>query len=1456
MVRRMCIGLLGFAVLAPPALASQPRTAPQPQAKPAIPPESLLENPFQPGAMLVDTNGDSIPDAVCGHILVPAEASEAENAAAANLTARLGYETTAMTLPLVVAGAHPAPEPGCKAATDIWIGDALPPAERAALAPMLDGLGLGEGGVFLVPGGLAIEARDGIGLLGTANALASRAPYLWSVPGPKLATLAQSVDDAFAKAKLAATAQLVGFSIADREPGLRTAFFRVAGAADATAVDKALKPEAPAASFHLTGVREAQLLVGAIPVALAGSPSSAPTALPASSPGAAEGPPRRLDLGQLYSIKGLLTGNAKMPVPSGVASHLYVPAGPRGTAMANLAGRMGLETTGITLPLAEPLSGNMPSQVKMDAVLSGPGSLTGHTESVLAAPGNADLDKLGNLAPAAPAPELPALRPGEGEARIADGAFGKQGALLIRGDDAGASEATAYMAEHLPNLWQTGKRYASVEEVRDDLRHFFSLRSGVGQTAVSLYHLDGWLDELAKTESGKTLDSVTAEVDADEIDPGVKALIEHEIASRVHATHVEVKLASLHAGLKCCAADPPLARSSDVVAFHPAKPTIEEDLVIPWEGTRLLDAVRGGAGRVAATDDVSLEARVSEDPEERRKLAAQATELLVKAGAAPDRVHVEVLCAYKQGYSWLLDSVAPQLKGKPVDHIQIEFAPYTDKEKLTSMWSKSRWVQELYPADEMLARQLNLPLARIAFSEFHGSAPAKTTSEAGPTYRVHAFAADGHELLRQDFTVALAERPYSNEFANYDHVHVETGWVKLEVHGQTRLDQRIETDPEMFWDHYETKTLPAIYRYILAQNDGKPKVEYQPLFDTIRVSFHMSEPDYNLGLDQERISSLEALQEDTLFSTQNFFYMFGNLEATGMMDYMGRVIPVAYPSADGQDGHVRIEFYAKDAPHPRVRLAWRETASGPEQQRCRDLPVVHTDDPRLVAARVRAGVPGVESLTWSLPVAAREDKFDQWRLLAPQEQLEHTALFAAQAQGQIDWLNRMHAAGLFKNELAYPDLRALQFEFTLPLGFDPPKQTKPAVVTATLQVAPPAEARPQIASIPPAPLDATGHFVQWKHPIGPEESARLLSRLSTYPGVDVYWMGRTYLGQNIWAADILLPSRSALRSMAKETTLKAAIIYSGRQHANEVSSTSHIFRLAEQLVLDPATRASLNKVNVVVHPITNVDGAALAMDLAKITPNNMLHPGYHASLTADLVTAQWDKDPLYPESRTRRQLWEAWLPDAFLNPHGYPSHEWVEPFSEYAAWVITRTQADSGRAWWIPRGWFTSLNYLSDPDHPQSETVTLALRDYIAANMGKTPGVLDMNARMNARYFRYGQQWDQLDFQQPIYKGVRIYMAQVGTAPDPKAQSFLSRFPDVTYDDGYTEAPDETAYGDWLHLVASAGLAYDRAHLQYLTDAKRKIDRKEKEYFDGVNWKVSRERPMLPPEIDQLDHTK
>jgi hypothetical protein len=68
----------------------------------------------------------------------------------------------------------------------------------------------------------------------------------------------------------------------------------------------------------------------------------------------------------------------------------------------------------------------------------------------------------------------------------------------------------------------------------------------------------------------------------------------------------------------------------------------------------------------------------------------------------------------------------------------------------------------------------------------------------------------------------------------------------------------------------------------------------------------------------------------------------------------------------------------------------------------------------------------------------------------------------------------------------------------------------------------------------------------------------------------------------------------------------------------------------------------------------------------------------------------------------------------------------------------------------------------------------------------------------------------------------------------------------VTWDSGYTEAPDETAHGDYMKLMASAGLAFDRVHLEYLAKSALRIRRTEREQGGKVLLRVERLRPNLP----------
>jgi hypothetical protein len=94
-------------------------------------------------------------------------------------------------------------------------------------------------------------------------------------------------------------------------------------------------------------------------------------------------------------------------------------------------------------------------------------------------------------------------------------------------------------------------------------------------------------------------------------------------------------------------------------------------------------------------------------------------------------------------------------------------------------------------------------------------------------------------------------RDFFDKFPSYEKVRVETGWLRATSGSRTLVDQRIETDPELFWDHFQAKTLPAIYDYEMAVSKGKPRPEDAPFFGELRVDLTLSEPSYNLGIDKD-----------------------------------------------------------------------------------------------------------------------------------------------------------------------------------------------------------------------------------------------------------------------------------------------------------------------------------------------------------------------------------------------------------------------------------------------------------------------------------------------------------------------------------------------------------------------------------------------------------------------------
>src|SRR3984885_11654720 len=366
-------------------------------------PESSIENIFLTGLIVQDTNGDQIADAICGHVMVPRSPSAAENTAAANFAARLGYETSALTLPVVVTATAQIAKSCPAEKANLWIGrEAWNAAANTVVDQEIAQFQIGEGGVFRVPGGLLIAGSDS-GMLAAADAYSSRAPYQWSVQGEKLQGIARIINARLENQKVDATVELVAVTYQSGQPGIRRAVLQGAGSADMAALQKALDAVEGESPLRAITAREVELRMATGPPLVlsggglrvgAGTQVATSPAETGARGGDATEPPRLLDLHELFGIHGLLTGNQKKLVPESVSSKLYVPAGEPGIAMANLAARLGLETTGVTLPIALPGTGMCPVQVRIGATISGESVLTEHAKDLLGAPGGTPMDKI------------------------------------------------------------------------------------------------------------------------------------------------------------------------------------------------------------------------------------------------------------------------------------------------------------------------------------------------------------------------------------------------------------------------------------------------------------------------------------------------------------------------------------------------------------------------------------------------------------------------------------------------------------------------------------------------------------------------------------------------------------------------------------------------------------------------------------------------------------------------------------------------------------------------------------------------------------------------------------------------------------------------------------------------------------------------------------------------------
>ena len=108
-------------------------------------------------------------------------------------------------------------------------------------------------------------------------------------------------------------------------------------------------------------------------------------------------------------------------------------------------------------------------------------------------------------------------------------------------------------------------------------------------------------------------------------------------------------------------------------------------------------------------------------------------------GAKPE--DTSVICAYKQGYSWIVEEMLPVMKEAQADQVEIYFKPFLpegqtdwlDENGATPSYHNLnadtpdkwydlpiRYLQELYPVEDILVKELGIERDKVIFKAYEG----------------------------------------------------------------------------------------------------------------------------------------------------------------------------------------------------------------------------------------------------------------------------------------------------------------------------------------------------------------------------------------------------------------------------------------------------------------------------------------------------------------------------------------------------------------------------------------------------------------------------------------------------------------------------------------------------------------------------------------------------------------
>ncbi|WP_144509623.1 M14 family metallopeptidase [Bacillus sp. FJAT-22090] len=296
----------------------------------------------------------------------------------------------------------------------------------------------------------------------------------------------------------------------------------------------------------------------------------------------------------------------------------------------------------------------------------------------------------------------------------------------------------------------------------------------------------------------------------------------------------------------------------------------------------------------------------------------------------------------------------------------------------------------------------------------------------------------------------------------------------------------------------------------------------------------------------------------------------------------------------------------------------------------------------------------------------------------------------------------------------------------------------------------------------------------------------------------------SYYGLNIPIIECFLPSGEKFDASLKLTLFKKTIVIEAGHHANEVSSTPAVLRLAKEL---SSNKEYLKELNIIIIPLANIDGNYLLSKMIIEQPEWKHHAARYNAVGLEFAYVKYQQT-VFGEANILPQVMRRWAPDIVVDNHGIPSHEWIQPFAGY------NSPPRFPVSYFIPSAKIYGIGRISQKVNEKCLAENLEIIVQSINNKFHGTTIAEENAYWKARFIKYGHAWLPDVF--PIEEASSInFYRQKSVTPTYPTVSIL-RYPEWVAADIISEAADEVVYGKKLESCVESQYLFNSGIIDVL----------------------------------------